>query len=289
VELGSRAATLENRTLMALMLAFSCRFEQMTNEVHGETRSQDTRSQDIQQRHLVSILHYMDECETEVLKSDSSRAIPSCSYVYGKTCEDLEAFRSVIACCKSYIHQLLGNIPLALQLAQHAIQLAHQCTPYLPVIIGLAHVMKILQEQKSPCLIDGIKLLRAYCRSLPHNPYSSLSCDPLDPYALYNPDQLTDSDLCIIHILTSIPSPLSFSPLSLTVPLDEDSDNANDSYPTGLSSFHYSTQGCGMLEDPTLPIDPLFLHDPMVLEELMELKHHGGEGIGEVEDSAVVV
>lgn len=250
----------------------------------------------------------MDECEAEVSKSEGLRhaSVPSSAFFGCNAREYVDGFRAVIACCKCHVQQLLGNYILALQLAQQAVQLAHgaSCTPYIPVVTGLAHVLKFLHEHDSPVLVEGMKLLRAYCRSL--------YCDPFDPSTLNNPDQLTDGDLYSIQILRSIPSPLSFSPLSLlrTSLVDEDSDDDSRSTapcPT-LSAYHYSTQGCGMLDEPVLPMDPLFvtLHDPMVVDELLE--HHppcmfeeGGSGgnvqggqsgegqLGEVEDFAVVV
>jgi len=277
VKLGSRAASLENRASMALMLAFYCRLEKTTNNVEAHVENHpSTRSHEIQQRHLLSILHYMDECESEVLRSDSFYHVIPFS-LCGNAREYIEGFRSVIACCKCHIQQLLGNTVVAVQLAQQAVQLAHgaSCTPYVPVITGLAHVVKFLHEHDSPGLVDGIKLLRTYLRSLSHSPYSSLSCDPSDPLTTTNPDQLTDGDLYNIQTLCTLPSPLSFSPLSFlrTYSLVDDNQNSDDDLRCpSLSPLHYSTQGCGILYEPTLPMDPLFMTDPMVVDELLELK-----------------
>jgi len=252
----------------------------------------------------------MEECDSEVLKSEDFCHVGP-SFVSVSAREYLVAFRSVIACCKCHVQQLLGNTVLALQLAQQSVQLAHGSagTPYVPVITGLAHVLKFLHEHDSPVLVDGVKLLRSYCHSLSHNPYTSLSCESFDPSTVTNTDQLNEGDLYSIQIFCSLPSPLSFSPLSFlrTYSLvDEDSDDAQSNAPYSTLSFHYSTQGCGMLDEPTLPMDPLFLtlNDPMVVDEWFELKqieHHqctfedGSSGnvqsgeVGEIEDFVIVV
>jgi len=247
--LGSRASTLENRLVMALMLTFSsldekCLLVSNPQDIHRESIV----------RHYNAVMQYLNECEEVTYYCANTLGFIGPHNI-------VTSFQAVIFSCKCFIQSKCDNNPHGIaQYAQHAISQASLLTePSAPVIVCLARVLQVLQDPALTVLsTEGFKVLCNLGRKVP---YCNRLFEPV--FQAVSEASSLCPEICssIIRAICSAPSPLSFSNIT-------------------LQSNHIScTQRVYLQHSVGCPLDPLFPSHPdlMMLDEPIDPRPFKGQ------------